>query len=280
VRVDKTPPTIGAAATTQPASNGWYNANVTVHFTCADALSGVAACPTDQILSTEGNTVSSTAQEATDVAGNTSAPSNMVTIHLDKTAPAVSVTGVTDGGTYTLGAAPAAGCSTTDALSGVATSASLQLTAGAASGVGMFTATCSGATDQAGNTAPAVSATYTVGYRFSGFLQPVDNPATVNLGKAGRTYPVKFQLTNGLGGFISTLAAVKSVSVKATACGTLSSDPTDALETEATGSTGLRYDSTANQYIYTWATPSAPGCYTLFLTLDSGQVFTAYFNLS
>ncbi|MFL5967133.1 MAG: PxKF domain-containing protein [Gaiellaceae bacterium] len=130
------------------------------------------------------------------------------------------------------------------------------------------------AADLAYNTATASDGVYD----FVGFLPPVNNPTTVNTGKAGRTYPVKWQLLGPTGASLGTSNLVTDVKFKAVTCGGFSNDPTDALETTATGATTLRFDG--SQWIYNWATPSTKGCYSLFVLLNDGSTRTAYFNLS
>ncbi|RIK44388.1 MAG: hypothetical protein DCC55_02805 [Chloroflexi bacterium] len=162
--VDKTAPTISAAATSAPNAAGWYNGAVTVEFTCADALSGIPAdaCPASQTLAGEGAAIASTPQTVTDNAGNTSNLSNVIIAQIDQTPPVVTVTGVSEGGVYPLESAPAPGCDTQDALSGVATAATVVISGGNEDGTGDFTATCSGAVDMAGNETPPASVSYRI----------------------------------------------------------------------------------------------------------------------
>jgi hypothetical protein len=135
------------------------------------------------------------------------------------------------------------------------------------------------AADNVGNVTIA-SCRFSVGYALNGFGRPIANTPTVNTGKAGRTYPVKWQLQDANGGFISRLNAATRVVLQPTPCADFASDPDSTMTVTATGATSLRYDSDANQYVYNWATPSTAGCYTLFVQLDSGQTLHAYFQLS
>jgi uncharacterized Zn-binding protein involved in type VI secretion len=87
LNIDKSAPSISAAASPGANAAGWNNSNVTVTFTCNDATSGVTACPAPVLVSAEGaNQVIS--GQATDKAGNTATAS--VTLNIDKTAPSIS----------------------------------------------------------------------------------------------------------------------------------------------------------------------------------------------
>jgi hypothetical protein len=131
-------------------------------------------------------------------------------------------------------------------------------------------------TDSAGHTAVATVTVHVARYTFAGFFSPVDNPPVLNAGRAGKTYPLKWSLTQN-GAQVSDLSAFVALRFAGAPCG---SAPTDALETTANGGTQLRYDATTQQYVYNWQTPNQPGCYVVTLTLADGTTWPAFFKLS
>lgn len=87
VNLDMTPPVLTPTRSPAPNANGWNKANVTVSFTCTDALSGIATKPASVIVSTIGANQAVT-RTATDKAGNFATAA--VTISIDKTKPTLT----------------------------------------------------------------------------------------------------------------------------------------------------------------------------------------------
>lgn len=117
-------------------------------------------------------------------------------------------------------------------------------------------------------------------FNFSGFRQPVDNPPTINIVKAGSAVPVKFSLggNQGLNIFAPGYPASQTIT-----CDT--AVPADAIEQTVTaGGSSLAYDATADQYIYVWKTDkgwaSASTCRELVVRLSDGSEHTALFQFT
>lgn len=81
IDIDQTPPITTATASPAPNANGWNDTAVTVSFSATDALSGVASCDADIVLSSEG-AGQSVSGDCTDFAGNTSGPATASGINI------------------------------------------------------------------------------------------------------------------------------------------------------------------------------------------------------
>jgi hypothetical protein len=104
-----------------------------------------------------------------------------------------------------------------------------------------------------------------VEYIFSGFLPPLNHNLAFG---SGRTVPVKFQLSDALGNYISSLSAVTALAV------VYPDGSTHAIP-------NLRYDSTDNQYVANWSTKGlAAGSYTISLSLLDGTTHTVTLQLA
>jgi hypothetical protein len=283
IKLDRTAPAITGSITGGTlGSSGWYTSPVTVHFVCSDPLaangsagSGIpaTACPDDVTLSGNGGGQSVT-RTVTDRAGNTGSVT-VGGISIDQERPTITSVSVQNGAIYN-GTPATPTCTATDDVSGV-DSCTVVVNPLATVGDYAFTAT---ARDKAGNTA-TLSGRYHVNlYRFSGFLQPINDPsiqpgAPISVVKTGSTLPVKFQLRDAQGNLVQArtapqwLTPVRGGLITASVNESTGSDP-------GTTDGTFRWDATAQQYIYNWQTKGAPSpnyVYKIGVRLDDGQTF-------
>jgi HYR domain len=280
---DTTPPTLHLPANITEEATGPSGAAVTFSVSASDVVDGsVGVTCTHASGSTFAlDTTTTVSCTASDAHGNTASGSFDITV-VDTTAPALNLpANITTQATGNSQAVVTYSASATDLVDG-----SVPVSCSAASGssfpAGTTTVTCS-ATDAHGNTKNG-SFTVSVVYGWAGFFQPVDNTdATgkyiLNVAKAGSTIPVKFSLAGDQG-----LNIFATGYPKVSATFSCSADPsTDPIEEYSTATvSGLKYDPTANQYIYNWKTDKgwAGGCRSLLVKLADGSTHRADFNFT
>jgi hypothetical protein len=252
VKIDTVPPSVSGAPTTSPNGAGWYKSNVTVHWTCSDATSGLAAgCPSDSTISTEGTGLTASSGLVYDNAGNSASATSSPAVKIDKTPPSLNPT-LSAATIYLNQTGVTASPNATDATSGVASSSCGVIDA---STVGDHTVTCT-ATDNAGNSNSS-TIHYTVGYKVLGFFSPVPGAKW----KTGQTVPVKIGLGDVNGARISDAAAAALLS------------PTCMVKFSATGAqttapTCMKYDTTSHQFIFNWMLGKKTGAETITVTVS------------
>lgn len=144
------------------------------------------------------------------------------------------------------------------------------------SGVGVNSVLVTGF-DEAGNST-TVSCTYRVEYRFIGFSAPIENDGVLNVVKAGRGLPLKWQLLDANGQPSMTLTG-GAISVQSLACPVGTTE--DQIEETVSGESGLQ-NLGGGYYQLNWKTPVdyAKSCKTLRLDLGEGMYRTALFKFT
>jgi hypothetical protein len=182
---------------------------------------------------------------------------------------------------------------------GAATLGTSTLSAGVASfataalsvGLHPITAVYGGSASFSGSTSAVLSQTVTVppSYTFTGFLSPMAPAGTLAApsfsGNAnyGSATPIKWQLRDAAGNFLTALSTTQSLQAVAYTGGACSGQATGQAyvlynpTSGATGGSTFRYDAGNNQFIFNWDTSyvPGPGCYELTLQLNDGSAIKA-----
>jgi hypothetical protein len=241
LNIDKTAPKVSAVPSPGPNAAGWNNSNVTVSFTCTDTLSGIASCPSSTTVSTEGasQVVSGTAQ---DRAGNTASTS--LTVKLDKTPPAISITSPNNGSSFVTASQTISGI-VADTLSGIAS------------------VTCNGAPGTLNG------ATFSCGINLSAGTNLIAAVATDAAGNTSTsnltlTYALVLQVT------IKSPASLAYLNITPTTVNGTVSDPTATVMVN-----GISAPQSAGQFSVTVPLAEGPNILTATATTSLGTVATA-----
>jgi hypothetical protein len=112
---------------------------------------------------------------------------------------------------------------------------------------------CVHGTDSLNNVGDPTCQTFCVTYSFDGFYSPVDNEF-VNLSRAGQAVPAKWRLTDADDVPIEDPASFDGLFSYEIDCDDLTGDPTDSVEEDASGSSGLQYNGDG-YWQFNWKTP-------------------------
>ena len=188
--------------------------------------------------------------------------------------PLVSIGGISDGAVLTLNQRVPLTVTCTDR--GIAVTSCQVRDRADTSAVGVHTVVAR-AVDETG-IETTTSLTYQVQYAFSGYDDRVVPAPSVNVGKAGRTYPLGWTLYDADRTPQASPAAVKSIRARSVPCGQFDLTTGDALDTTAAGSSGLRVQADGS-FAYNWKTPTAAGCYRVEVNLADGTAPWLAFQL-
>jgi Glucodextranase, domain B/Bacterial Ig-like domain len=235
INLDTTPPTITATTAPPPNAAGIYTSNVTVTFSCTDALSGIAICPPPQTVTTQGanQVISGT---ATDIAGNTATSS--VTLNI-QTSPAPTITAAVSPSPNASGwnNSPVTVIFTCSGGSGGIASCTAPVTVSTEGAKQVITGT---AVDQSGQTASA-SATVSLDLT-PPTVTPTVSPSPNTAGWNNSNVTVSFQCTDGLSGVASCPPAIPVTSQGVTVV--TSQAATDVAGNSTTASILVKLDTT------------------------------------
>lgn len=258
-----------------PNASGWNKTNVSIPFTRSDALSGVASTSTTSplVLGTDGASVTGQVT-VIDNAGNratfTSVPRN-----IDKTAPTAEMNTPIDGATYAFYQDVVADywCEDTLLVSCAGPVANGELVNTRTAGARTFKVT---AKDSVYTTTHTHAFTVEPNFNFVGFLAPASAPPTLNLVSRGALVPIRWQLPDGRGGFVTDPTSFSSATVGSLTCG---SAPAVPLSETASGPAGISYDASTQSFVYVWQTSASwTGCRKLTIKLKDNSLHELRFR--